>query len=57
MTYPANIRAAFRELSLALMEWQEPPLAPWERPTVYRCWDPQGEIEAFDVQADWEEKF
>lgn len=58
MTYP-NVRAALAEMQLAALELQDPPPAPWERPSprVYRCWDPQGDVEPFDVQADWEEKF
>jgi len=55
MIYPENIREAFRTVALAAMELREPPAAPWERRTVYRCWDPQGEVEPFDVNADWEE--
>jgi hypothetical protein len=56
MTTAAEV---FRPLALALMEWREPPAAPWERvnrPRVYRPFDPQGDTEPFDVQADWEER-
>lgn len=68
MTDPAvRIREAFRHVTLGLMEWQDPPeltrrdyrwlegLSVTER-IVYRPWDPQGEVEPFDVQADWEER-
>lgn len=65
MTYPENIRAAFRDVALGLMEWQDPPLmgrreyarlelVP-ER-TVYRPYDPQGEIEPYNVGKDWSER-
>lgn len=62
MTYPDNIRAAFREVALGLMEWQDPPLM---SPREYRrlelvreTWTPPAgdETEPFDVQADWEER-
>lgn len=65
MTYPANIRAAFREAALGLMEWQDPPLytrrqyaalegllAPRR---VYRPYDPQGDVEPFDLDRDDDE--
>jgi hypothetical protein len=61
---PDNITAAFREVTLGLMEWEDPPLmGPREyarlellrAPVVYRPWDPQGEVEPYDVDADWEE--
>lgn len=67
MTDPAaRISAAFRDMSLALMEWTDPPLmsareyrrlelVPAPR-NVYRPFDPQGEVEPFDIDADWEER-
>ena len=66
MTDPAvNVRAAFREVSLGLMSWTDPAeITPreWRRlelvpeRRVYRPFDPQGEVEPFDVQADWKER-
>lgn len=62
----AHIRAAFREVALGLMEWTEPPAMTrreYRRAEgldtgriVYRPYDPQGEVEAYDVQADWDER-
>ena len=37
MSQDENVRAAFVEVALGLMEWCDPPA--WE-PKVYRCWDP-----------------
>ena len=50
--YAARERIAqgFRHVTLGLMSWEGPP--EFDRPTVYRCWDPQGEVEPFDVDAD-----
>jgi hypothetical protein len=65
MTYPDNIIAAFREVALGLMDWQDPPLMSWREyrrregitggGSVYRPYDPQGDVEPYDVQADWDE--
>lgn len=58
-----RIRAAFHEAALGLMAWEDPPLmTPREYRrlelihNVYRPHDPQGEVEPFDIDADWEEK-
>lgn len=63
MTHPDNIRAAFREVALGLMAWEDPALvSPREYRRleqlrdVYKPFDPQGETEPFDIQADWEER-
>ena len=66
MTDPAvNVREAFRNVTLALMEWQDPPsftpreyrrLELLEQGYVYRPYDPQGDVEPYDVQADWNER-
>jgi hypothetical protein len=62
MNYPDNIRAAFRDAALGLMEWQDPPLVtPREYrrlELVRRTWRPPAgdEIDPYDVQADWEER-
>jgi len=63
MTYPDNIRAAFREVALGLMEWQAPALMGprghanrEEFRIVYRPADKQGEVEPFDIDADWRER-
>ena len=60
MTDPyANVRAAFREVTLGLMEWNDPPLwfplPPLEDSP--RTWTPPvgDDVEPFDVQADWDE--
>ena len=66
MTDPAvNVREAFRYVTLALLGWQDPPaLTPREyrqlelvlETRVYRPYDPQGDVEPYDVQADWDER-
>lgn len=60
------LRAAFHAVAEGLMAWQDPPLmgrreyARLEEldaaPIVYRPYDPQGEVEPYDVDADWEER-
>jgi hypothetical protein len=59
---PDNIAAAFREVTLGLMAWREPPLmGPMEyrrlellsARQVYRPYDPQGEVEPYDLDQDW----
>lgn len=64
MTYPDNIGAAFREAALGLMEWQDPPLMTLREyrrlellqpRRVYRPYDPQGEVEPFDIDRDNDE--
>ena len=57
--YPDNIRAAFREVALGLMEWQELPDDPPYEEAPVRYWKPadkQGQVEPFDIDADWEER-
>ena len=63
MTDPAvNVRAAFRELTLGLMSWAEPPAAPWERsePASSRGLEThygrEEYVDPFDVETDWEER-
>jgi hypothetical protein len=63
MSSQEKIRAAFREAALGLMAWQDPPLvSPREYRrlelvrNVYRPADKQGEVEPFDINADWEER-
>lgn len=49
----------FRPMALALMEWQEPPCAPWERISNLDKQTNYGRdkyADPFNVQADWEEK-
>jgi hypothetical protein len=62
MTYPDNIRAAFREAALGLMAWQDPPLVSTSEyrrledvGQVYRPFDPQGDVEPFNLDRDEEE--
>jgi hypothetical protein len=63
MTYPDNIRAAFHTAALGLMAWQDPPaeLSPSEYRrleaigSVYRPFDPQGEVEPYNLDRDEEE--
>lgn len=65
-----RVRAAFTEVSLGLMSWEDPAeitprcasrLSAQEYRRlelvrqVYRPYDPQGEVEPFDVNADWED--
>lgn len=63
MIYPDNIRAAFREVALGLMEWEDPALvSPREYRRlelvrdVYKPFDKQADTEPFDIDADWEER-
>lgn len=62
MSEYAHIRAAFHDAALGLMEWQDPPLVtPREYRRlelvrrVYKPYDPQGEVEAFDLDASDDE--
>ena len=74
MTDPAyNIRAAFRYVTLGLMEWQDPPeLTPREYRRLEALPDPALQlpdadkqthyghaeyVDPYDVAADWEERF
>lgn len=59
----AHDRAAFHTIALGLMEWTPCPLVtPREYGrlelvrNIYRPLDPQGEVEPFNVDADWEER-
>ena len=63
MTYSDNIRAAFHDAALGLMSWQDPPMMgareyrrlegiTGER---YRPYDPQGDVEPFDLDRDDDE--
>lgn len=59
----ANIRAAFREVTLGLMSWQDPPLMgrrEYARLELLdaRTWTPPpgDETEPYDVEADWNER-
>ncbi len=63
MTSDERIRAAFAEVARGLMAWQGPPLIgrrEYRRLEglryVYKPYDPQGDVEPFDVQADWDER-
>lgn len=59
-----RVRPIFHSLALALMTWEDPPLMGrreyaelelTDAPYTYRPYDPQGEVEPFDIDADWED--